>query len=122
MPDPGRKRRHRLDSLLQALPELVGVIDSFEQKIQRPKDPAVRDDFYSGKKKTQTLKSQVRVDAETGAIVDISESVPGAQADIKRLEHAKLLGNLPAGIGSMGDSGYQGIDKLHPQGFSPPNG
>jgi hypothetical protein len=119
MPDPGRKRRHSLDSLLQAMPELVVVIDSFEQKIQRPKDPALRHDFYSGKKKTHTLKSQVSVDEETGEIVDISESVPGPQADLKLLEQSLLLGKLPEGIGSMGDSGYQGIDKLHAQGFSP---
>ena len=119
MPDPGRKRRHSLNNLLEAMPELVVVIDSFEQKIQRPKDPTVRDDFYSGKKKTHTLKSQVSVDEETGEIVDISESVPGPQADIKLLEQSELLRKLPEGIGSMGDSGYQGIDKLHPQGFSP---
>lgn len=119
MPDPGRKRRHRLDSLLEALPELVVVIDSFEQKIQRPKDPAVRDDFYSGKKKAHTLKSQVSVDEETGEIVDISESVPGPTADLSLLKQSGVLDKLPEGVGSIGDSGYQGIDKLHPKSLSP---
>src|SRR5258707_6201771 len=38
MPDPGRKRRRQLDGLLKAIPDLVGVIDSFEQKVQRPKN------------------------------------------------------------------------------------
>src|SRR5688572_4196070 len=34
LPDPGRKRRRSLDKLLKEMPELVVVIDSFEQKVQ----------------------------------------------------------------------------------------
>jgi len=119
MPDPGRKRRRKLDELLKDLPDLAVVIDSFEQKIQRPKDPTERNTWYSGKKKTHTIKSQVAVDEETGEIVDIPDSVPGPTADIKLLEHSGLLDKLPDGLGSLGDSGYQGIDKLHPKGHSP---
>jgi Helix-turn-helix of DDE superfamily endonuclease len=51
MPDPGRKRRRSWEELLSDTPELAVVIDSFEQKIQRPKDPKERDEFYSGKKR-----------------------------------------------------------------------
>ena len=119
MPDPGRKRRRNLDKLLKDMPEIMVVIDSFEQKVQRPKDEATRDDWYSGKKKTHTIKSQVAVDEETGEIVDIPDSVPGPTADIKLLEQSDLLKKLPDGIGGMGDSGYQGIDKLHSKGYSP---
>jgi len=119
MPDPGRKRRRSLDNLLADTPELAVVIDSFEQKIQRPKDKGQRNAYYSGKKKTHTLKSQVAVDEETGAIVDVSQSVPGPTADLKLLEQSRLLERLPEGIGGLGDSGYQGIAKLHPLGASP---
>ena len=119
MPDPGRKRRRKLDELLKDMPEVMVVIDSFEQKVQRPKDATARDAWYSGKKKTHTMKSQASVDEETGEIVDIPESVPGPTADIKLLEQSELLDNLPEGVGGMGDSGYQGIDKLHPKGYSP---
>lgn len=119
MPDPGRKRRRSLDALLSDTPELAVVIDSFEQKIQRPKDPAQRDAYYSGKKKTHTLKSQVAVDEETGALVDVSASVPGPTADLKLLEQSKLLERLPEGVGGLGDSAYQGIGKLHPRCASP---
>ena len=115
MPDPGRKRRRKLDELLTAMPEVMVVIDSFEQTVQRPKDATERDAWYSGKKKTHTLKSQVAVDEQTGEIVDSPESVPGPTADIKLLEQSKL----PDGVGGMGDNGYQGIAKLHPHGFSP---
>lgn len=118
LPDPGRKRRCSLDQLLQDTPELAVVIDSFEQKIQRPKDPDDRDGFYSGKKKTHTLKSQVAVDEESGAIVDISDSVAGPTADIKLLEQSDLMNRLPEGVGGIGDLAYVGIEKLHPKGFA----
>src|SRR3990172_263591 len=119
MPDPGRKRRRSLDGLLAGTPELAVVIDSFEQKIQRPKDQARRDRYYSGKKKTHTLKSQVAVDEDRGTIVDVSASVPGPVADLKLLEQSKLLDRLPEGVGGLGDSAYQGIAKLHPLCASP---
>ena len=50
MPDSGRKRRRSLDQLLSDTPELAVVIDSFEQKVQRPQAAHERDAFYSGKK------------------------------------------------------------------------
>jgi len=119
MPDPGRKRRHKLDELLRDMPEIMVVIDSFEQTVQRPKHTTERDAWYSGKKKTHTIKSQVAVDEETGEIVDIPQSVPGPTADITLLEPSELLANLLEGVGGMGDSGYQGIAKLYKHGFSP---
>ncbi len=60
MPDPGRKRRRSLDDLLRDTPELAVVIDSFEQKVQRPKDPKARDGFYSGKKRPTPSKARWR--------------------------------------------------------------
>lgn len=118
MPDPGKKRRRHLDDLLHDTPELAVVIDSFEQKVQRPKDPNQRDGFYSGKKKTHTLKSQVAVNEETGMLVDVSESVPGPTADIKLLEQSGLMERLPDGVGGIGDLAYVGLDKLHPHGLA----
>jgi hypothetical protein len=117
MPDPGRKRRRSLDQLLSATPELAVVIDSFEQKAQRPKDVSERDKFYSGKKKTHTLKSQIAVNEESGAIVDISDTVPGPTADIHLLAQSGLMERLPEGVGGIGDLAYVGIEKLHPQGL-----
>jgi len=122
LPDPGRKRHQTLDQLLRDTPELAVVIDSFEQKVQGPKDRNERDGFYSGKKKTHTLKSQIAVNEETGAIVDVSASVPGSTADIHLLEQSGLMERLPEGVGGIGDLAYIGIEKLHPQGLgaSPP--
>jgi hypothetical protein len=119
LPDPGRKRRRSLDELLQDTPELAVVIDSFEQKVQRPKDSAVRDDWYSHKQRSHTTKSQIAVDEETGRIVDVSASVTGRIHDLTLLKQSRLLERLPEGVGGLGDLGYQGIRDLHPLGACP---
>ena len=119
MPDPGRKRRRKLDGLLKDMPEIMVVIDTFEQKVQRPQDSATRNDWYSGKKKSHTIKSQVAVDDQAGEIVDIPDRVPGPKADIKLLEESEVLKKLPDGVGGMGDCAYQSIADLHPKGYSP---
>lgn len=76
MPDPGKKHRRTLDTLLQKTPQLAVLIDSFEQRVQRPRagsgsqksEPKKKDTFYSGKKKQHTLKSQVAVDEASGQL------------------------------------------------------
>jgi len=119
MPDPGKKRRRSLDQLLEAMPDLVVVIDSFEQKVQRPRGEEAQKPYYSGKKKAHTMKSQVCIHEDTGEIVDISESLPGRTADITLLDQSGVLSRLPDGVGGIGDLGYMGIDKRHPLGFCP---
>lgn len=120
MPDPGKKRRRTLDTLLQETPGLAVVIDTFEQRVQRPRTKDEADRWYSGKKKQHTLKSQVAVEEESGQVVDIADSVPGRTADIRLLADSQLLSRLPEGVGGIGDSAYQGIENLHPQGLEPP--
>jgi hypothetical protein len=115
LPDPGKKHRRTLDALWAELPAVVVIIDSFEQRVQRPRDRQAADDLYSGKKKQHTLKSQLAVD-EDGRIVAVAASVRGPTADITLLEQSGLLARRPAGVGGMGDLGYVGIDKLHPEG------
>jgi hypothetical protein len=115
MPDPGRGRRKNLSTLLKDTPDVAIIIDTFEQPVQRPRQRQKR--FYSGKKKRHTLKSQVAVDEETGAIVDVADSVPGPTADIKVLKQSKLLKRLPRGVGGLADLAYVGIADLHPEGL-----
>jgi hypothetical protein len=117
MPDPGVARRKRLPAVLKDAPGLAVVIDSFEQRAQRPKRRQRA--YYSGKKKAHTLKSQVAVDEESGRIVDVSDSVPGRWADIKLLRRSRLMKRLPGGVGGIGDLGYTGIRDVHPSGACP---
>lgn len=137
MPDPGRKRRVSLEVLLQETPELAVIVDSFEQRVQKPRCKADsgsgsssssssgsgsssgstkhKDSHYSGKKKQHTLKSQVSVDEETGQIADVSSSVPGPTADKTLLHESKVLERLPWGVGILGDLAYLGMGIDYPQ-------
>jgi hypothetical protein len=115
LPDPGRGRRKALPALLRDTPQLAVIIDTFEQKVQRPRRRQRA--YYSGKKKAHTLKSQVAVDEETGHVVDVADSVPGPRADIEVLKRSKLLRRLPRGLGALGDLAYVGIAGLHPEGL-----
>ena len=126
LPDPGKKKRRQLDALLKDTPELAVLIDSFEQRVQRPKNPKnelgeetgrQKDAFYSGKKKQHTLKSQVAVDETNGKVVDVSPSVAGPTADLALLKQSGLMGRLPAGVGGIGDLAYLGLAGLHPAGL-----
>lgn len=116
LPDPGKKRRRQLSQLLQDIPELTVIVDSFEQRVQRPPHD---NSHYSGKKKQHTLKSQVAVDSQTGRIVEVSPSVVGPMADSKLLEQSGLLERLPPEVGVGGDLAYVNLPTLRTKGFSP---
>jgi hypothetical protein len=117
--DPGRKRRLSLAHLLENVPEISQVVDSFEQRVQRPKAAADRDGWYSGKKRMHTVKNQIVVDSESGQVRDVSDSVPGRVSDITLLKQSGALERVPKDEGMMGDAAYQGIQQLHPGGCSP---
>ena len=117
LPDPGRGQRRALDALLAETPALAVLIDTFEQRVQRPADRGEADTYYSGKKKQHTLKVQVAVDEATGMIADVGESVRGPTHDLTLLKDSGLLARLPAGIGALGDLAYVGLDAAHPAGL-----
>jgi len=45
LPDPGKKQRRTLDTLLATLLEVVVIIDRFAQRVQRPRDRQAADDL-----------------------------------------------------------------------------
>lgn len=99
---PGKK------SLLQAqIPETV-VIDVTESPIERPKRRQRQ--FYSGKKKRHTFKSQVVVNLASGAITCTAHG-KGRRHDLWLLRRSKV--RFHRQTKGLGDRGYQGIHKLH---------
>jgi hypothetical protein len=113
LPDPGKGQRRDLPALLRQTPELAVIVDTFEQRTQRPRRHQRA--YYSGKKKAHTLKSQVAID-EDGRVVDVGASRPGRWADLKVLRHSGLIGKLlRAKVGALGDLGYVGLDGVHPK-------
>jgi hypothetical protein len=117
LPDPGKWQRPRLDDLLADTPGLAVLVDTFEQRVQRPRGRAEAGAHYSGKKRQHTLKSQVVVDEVSGAIVDVAPSVPGPTNDFTLLKDSGLLGRLPPGLGALGDLAYLGLAGVHPEGL-----
>lgn len=110
LPDPGRKQRRSLNALFETLPALEAlVIDSFEQRVQRPPDRSEADTYYSGKKKQHTLKSQGGVNLFTGEIVAVSESVKGPTADLTLFRQSGLAAQLPPDVIRLFDLGYVGV-------------
>jgi DDE superfamily endonuclease/Helix-turn-helix of DDE superfamily endonuclease len=112
LPDPGRKGRRSLDEVVGCVPELAVVLDSLEQRVQRPQDRAAADRHYSGKKKAHTLKSQVAVVQHSGRLVDISPSVRGPTADSTLLAHSGLLDRLDPWTLLYGDKAYLKLRQL----------
>jgi IS5 family transposase len=84
------------------------IIDCTEQPIQRP----IRKQrcWYSGKKKRHTIKTEIIV-TEKGRIASASKPAPGRVSDITVRRRGPPL---PKGARAYADSGYQGLQKDHP--------
>jgi hypothetical protein len=83
------------------------IIDATENQIERPKHN--QKPYYSGKKKRQTIKTEIRVTME-GKILHVSESVPGSVHDFALLKRGE---KIPKETRVYVDSGYQGIQDIH---------
>jgi len=116
-PPPSRRARLGVAEALRAYPELADlddesrVVDSWEQRTQRPTDHKEADAHYSGKKKAHTLKSQIVVQLGTGSVLEVSPSVPGPVADPPLLRDSGMRERLGPDHRAMGDLGYVGADK-----------
>ena len=53
------ERIRNIDELLEILPEMEAFVDATEQEIPRPKDKEKRKEYYSGKRKRHTIKTQI---------------------------------------------------------------
>jgi hypothetical protein len=84
------------------------IMDATEQPIERPKRG--QKTFYSGKKKRHTVKTEIRVTPQ-GRIIHVSKTRPGSIHDFAMHQEEPPL---PKDTRAFVDSGYQGLDKLHP--------
>jgi len=98
---PGKK------ALLSGDYEVI-QIDATETPIERPKKG--QRNFYSGKKKRHTIKSQIVVDKATKKIICVKTS-EGKRHDFQLYKDSKLPVNRNTKAET--DSGYQGIKGIH---------
>jgi DDE superfamily endonuclease len=124
-PTAERKKLRSLAAVRDAFPDVRGVIDAKEQRIQRPKsrkeDDRQKPD-YSGKKKCPTLKNEIAVQPD-GTIGAVSARVPGgAVHDLTLQRQTRLVAPLdPGDEAAMVDQGYDGLGNDYPhQGIYQP--
>lgn len=94
-------------------PEFV-VMDVTETAIERPKKKQKR--YYSGKKKCQTLKTQLVINQETREIICTAFG-PGHCHDFNLFKKSKIY--FHPETNSLQDSGYQGIKDYHLNSYIP---
>ncbi len=103
------KTRHLSQEEVESL-----IVDATEQAIERPKKGQKR--FYSGKKKRHTLKTEIRVTREEKGkkprIIHVSKTRPGSVHDFALHKQEPPIAKDTR---AHGDSGYQGLDKIHTQ-------
>ena len=106
-----------MPALPATIPELAVIVDTFEQRVRRPRDRGEADRYYGGEKKQHTLKAQGATDRDTGKVVDVPDSVCGPTHDLALLKVSGLLDRLAPDVGALGDLAYVGIAPLHPAGL-----
>lgn len=114
-PPPTRRQRYGVAEALRAFPELAdlddetGVVDSYEQRVQRPRDQREADRHYSGKKKAHTLKTQLVVVVGNGNVRGVTPSVPGPVNDGTLLRQSGALARVAPDDPLMGDQAYRAV-------------
>jgi hypothetical protein len=94
----------------EALTNFRLLVDSLEQPINRPSDQKKQQEYFSGKKKQHTLKSQMIGLPEAKDIVEIEVGTPGPTADINLFR--KTQKKFDKSQQFSGDKAYQGGENI----------
>ena len=92
-------------------PGFKAFIDSTEQEIPVPTDKKRRKEYYSGKKKKHTVKTQYMVNKK-GKILHKSKHMKGRQHDYSVYKDEHPI--TPTNVKNYYDLGYQGVEKDFP--------
>jgi len=86
------------------------IVDSFETPIPRPSIEPKQRDFYSGKKKDHTIKTEIIINPQ-GDILDVDPGYRGPKSDKKLHEESEVAQQFPNATG-QGDLAYKGTDRF----------
>jgi hypothetical protein len=94
------------------------IIDGTERRRQRPKNKAIRDDFYSPHKKAHTDKNLVLSQPKSRRIAFLSQTYRGRVHDKKMADTERI--RYPRGSREWQDTGFQGyaprgVETLQPK-------
>ncbi len=101
----------RLEEVLREGERPVLVQDASERRRNRPKDKEKQKTYYSGKKKTHTVKNHLVVHPESRRVCFLSKTTPGKKHD-KRLADESNLSFPPVTLLEQ-DTGYQGYSAVN---------
>jgi hypothetical protein len=111
----GRGRVGSWEQLLEACPELREVaVDGTDQPCRRPTRRRPRRQYYSGKQKRHTLRTQVVV-SEGGRVLHVSGCYPGRTSELAIYQEERLGALIPPEARQFVDLGFQGLDERHPR-------
>jgi len=116
IPEKMTKRIRRIgtiEELLEMYPEMKAFIDATEQEIPRPKNKRRRKNYYSGKKKKHTVKTQITVNKK-GLILHKTKHRKGKKHDYQIFKE-KGPPPIPPKVKIGVDLGYLGIKKDYPE-------
>ncbi len=106
------RRLRTVEEVEKYFPEFKAFIDTTEQEIQRPKNKKRKKDYYSGKKKKHTVKTQYMVNKEGKILHKSNQHKKGRQHDytVYKDEHPIT----PPQVKNYFDLGYYGIENDFP--------
>lgn len=108
-----RRLRTVLEEVEKYFPEFKAFIDITEQEIQRPKDKKRKKDYYSGKKKRHTVKTQLMVNKEGEILYKSRHHKKGRrQHDYTVYKDEQPI--TPSQVENVHDLGYLGCEKDFP--------
>ncbi|SRR5712691_1844378 len=90
----------------EGTPDLA--IDGTERRRQRPTDPTLQQEHYSGKKKTHTDKNILLVNEHTSKVVYLGPTLAGSMHDKKAADEASIAYPVNATLDK--DTGFQGYE------------
>lgn len=111
---PKRGEGKSIEEALRAYPDLLAIVDTTEQRVQRPGNDDDQRRHYSGKKKAHTRKTAIVVN-ERGRIRDVSESTPGSKHDLKHVVESRVIDSIPEDVTTIGDAGFDGLQNYYPE-------
>ena len=106
-----------IEEFIRLFPEVRDVFpDGTERRMQRPKNAKQNKRHYSGKKKAHTRKNIVMADGNKRILL-VSPTKPGRRHDKRLSDRISLIEHIPKDVGIWTDSGFQGIERCHPNAF-----
>lgn len=103
------RRLRTIDEVKKYFPEFKAFIDITEQEIPRPKDKKKKRNYYSGKKKKHTVKTQLIVNKEGKILYKSNHHKKGRKHDYAVYKDEQP--QTPSQIENVLDLGYLGCEK-----------